>query len=66
MDGEGREFLSIKIQIPGISAERFSVNSDNVDSTPVLLRNRLEVGGKLLPLLLRFRKDKRQRNSGLY
>lgn len=57
LNGEGREFLGIKVKVAGMSAEHLRINGSDVDSAPVFLGNRLEVLGELLALFLSFCED---------
>lgn len=65
LDGEGREFLRVQVEVSSVGAEQLSIDCGDVDSALVFLGNRLEVLGKLIALLLGFGENVCQWNTGL-
>ena len=65
LDGKGREFLRVQVEVSSVGAEQLSIDCGDVDSALVFLGNRLEVLGKLIALLLGFGENVCQWNTGL-
>src|SRR2546423_8069055 len=65
LNGEGRPFADLEIQVSGVGTESFGINGCEVNFAFVLLSERLELSGELCPLLGSFREYVCKRNAGL-
>ena len=65
LDGKGWKFLRVQVEVSSVGTKQLSIDCGNVDSSLVLLGNRLEVLGELIALFLGFGENVCQWDTGL-